>query len=111
MSPPDSGPSRSDGGPAGAIGRVSGAALLTLASTALLTVLIGLSRLPAPPASDEGALARIFQLSVVASLPAGMVFVAATDWRRSRGAFFVLAACAALLALAFSLLSYGEHLR
>ena len=111
MSPPASAPSHSAAGRAGVIGRVSGAALLALAATALLTVVIGLSRLPEPAGSDEGALARIFQLSIVASLPAGLVFVAATDWRRSRGAFVVLAASGVLVVLALSLLSYGEHLR
>lgn len=111
MSPPGSAPSPSAAGRAGVIGRVSGAALLTLAATAFVTVVVGLSRLPEPPGSDEGALARIFQLSIVAAFPAALVFVAATGRRSSRGAFVVLAASVALVVLAFSLLSYGEHLR
>lgn len=54
------------------INRPSGVVVLLLSLTALLAVLGGYTQ---PPQSDEGALAHLFQLSIVALVPVIVLFV------------------------------------
>jgi hypothetical protein len=55
------------------INRLSGVIVLLLSLTALLAVLGGYTQ---PPQPDEGTLAHVFQLSIVALLPVILLFVA-----------------------------------
>ena len=61
------------------INRISGKVVVVLSLIALLAVLRGYFQ---PPQPDEGSAAHIFQLSIAALLPAILVFLATTDWRR-----------------------------
>jgi len=94
--------------------RISTIALHVFAFTALLPLLLvvggGLvtGHLP-PPAPDEGTGAHIFQLSILALLPTGMVFLTTADWTRPARLAWRLAAPALFLVVAFALLYYYEH--
>ena len=67
------------------INRVSTAGLVILSAVPLLTVVTAAvaillsGRLPAPE-PDEGTGAHIFQLSIAALVPVGVVFLATADW-------------------------------
>jgi hypothetical protein len=89
--------------------RVSGIVLNALSLTALITVLVGSIRPPQSPPPDEGALARIFQLSVVAFVPTLFLFLATADWTRPGRNVRALALPAVALTLAFALLYAMEH--
>ncbi len=88
------------------INRLSGRAIIVLSLVALLTVLIGYTR---PPLPDEGALAHIFQLSIVALVPMILFFLATADWRQPWLSVRLLAFPAATLVVAFAALYYLEH--
>jgi len=88
------------------INRLSGRAVTVLSLIALLTVLTGYLQ---APQADEGTGAHIFQLAVVAVVPAILLFLATADWRRPRQSARPLALPAAALALAFAALYYLEH--
>jgi hypothetical protein len=90
------------------INRISGGALILLALVALLTVITGYF---GPRQSDEGAAAHIFQLSIVALLPMGLLFFATLDWKSPLRSTRVLAIPASVLVLAFGALYYLEHYR
>jgi|SRR5579884_4252575 len=95
--------------------RVSVVALHLLSFTALLPLLIavggGLVRGHlAAPAPDEGTGAHVFQLSIAALLPSGVLCLATAPWDRPARVAAGLAAPAAFVALAFGLLYYYEHL-
>jgi hypothetical protein len=95
--------------------RYSAIALHLLAFTALLPLLVvvggGLLRGHLPPAApDEGTGAHIFQLSIAALLPVGLVFLVTADWQRPVRLMIRLAAPAAFVVLAFGLLYYYEHI-
>ena len=98
------------------INRASGLVLIVLSLTALLTVLSGyrvsfkpFSIHPLPPEPDEGTAAHIFQLSIVALVPAILLFLATADWRQPARSARPLAFSAAALVLAFGALYYLEH--
>jgi hypothetical protein len=97
------------------VNRASGIAAVALSLVALLTITIGLAQyaLARPGAQlcqpDEGALAHIFQMSIVALLPALAVFVFSADWTAAARTLRPLGIIAAALVLAFSGLYYGEH--
>ncbi len=93
------------------INRVSSVVVVVLSLTALLTVLVGLMQPPQPPSRDEGALAHIFQLSVVALLPVVLLFLATADWTQRLRSLRPLAFSAAALVVAFGALYYLEHYR
>lgn len=97
--------------PAQHIYRVSSLVLLALALIALLAVLVGLAQPPEPRRSDEGALARIFQLTVVALVPTGTVVLATADWHHPRRVAQLFTVAGVLVMLAFAALYYLEHLR
>ena len=90
------------------INRLSGRVLIALALVALLTVISGYF---GPRQSDEGAAAHIFQLSIVALLPMGLLFFATADWKAPLRSTRILAIPASVLVLAFSALYYLEHYR
>ncbi len=99
------------------VNRSSTAGLVVLSLTALLTVLVGLV-LPAvlhghlpPPEPDEGTSAHIFQLSIVALVPMGFLFLATADWTQPLRSVRRLAFPAAAVTVAFGILYYFEHYR
>jgi hypothetical protein len=96
------------------INRVSTIGLTVLSLTALAPLLF--VALPAmltghvpPPEADEGTAAHIFQLSIVALLPAGFVFLATADWTQPVRSVRRLAFPAVAVVLAFGMLFYFEH--
>ncbi len=92
--------------PAEQINRLSGRVITVLSIIALLTVITGYLHAPQP---DEGTAAHIFQLSVLALVPMGVVFLATTDWKQPLRSARVLSVPAAALVLAFAALYYLEH--
>lgn len=90
------------------INRSSGKAITILSLIALFTVLIGYTQ---PPQADEGALAHIFQLSIVVLVPTILLFLATAEWRQPLRSTRTLAFPAAALVLAFGALYYLEHYR
>ena len=89
------------------INRVSGIVLIVLSLTALLDVLLlGYTQ---PPLSDEGTGAHIFQLSIVALLPIGFLFLTTADWTQPVRIVRRLVFPAAVVVLAFAALYYLEH--
>lgn len=90
------------------INRVSGRVILVLSLTALLTVLIGYTQ---PPQPDEGALAHIFQLTIVTLVPMVLLFLGTADWKQPLRSARRLALPAAALVVAFVALYYLEHYR
>jgi hypothetical protein len=89
------------------INRVSSIVLSVLSLTALLDVLLlGFTQ---PPLADEGTGAHIFQLSIVALVPTGVVFLATADWTQPVRIARRLAFPAAVAVLAFAALYYLEH--
>jgi putative Ca2+/H+ antiporter (TMEM165/GDT1 family) len=90
------------------INRISGVVLILLALVALLTVISGYF---GPRQADEGAAAHIFQLSIVALLAMGLLFLATVDWKAPLRSTRILAIPASVLVLAFGALYYLEHYR
>lgn len=91
----------------GTLRRISHGALIVLSLTALLDVLLlGYTR---PPLADEGAGAHIFQLSIVAMAPFGLLFLATADWTDPARTARRLALPTVLVVLAFAALFYLEH--
>jgi hypothetical protein len=89
------------------INRVSGIVLNVLSLTALLDVLLlGYTQ---PPLADEGTGAHIFQLSIVALLLTGFLFLTTADWAQPVRIVRRLAFPAAIVVLAFAALYYLEH--
>ena len=88
------------------VNRISGRVLIVLSVIALLTVLSGYLQAPQP---DEGAAAHIFQLTIVAVVPAILLFLATTDWHKPLQSARRLAFPAVTLVLAFAALYHLEH--
>ena len=88
------------------INRLSGNIISVLSLTALATVLIGYTQ---PPLPDEGTLAHIFQLTMVALVPMILLFLATVDGRQGLRSARRLAVPGAALAVAFAALYYLEH--
>ena len=88
------------------INRVSSIVLIVLSLIALLDVLLSYTQ---PPLSDEGTLAHIFQLAIVALVPTGLLFLATADWTQPVRTARRLALPAAAVVLAFAALYYLEH--
>ena len=89
------------------INRVSGVVLVVLSLTALLDVLLlGYTQ---PPLPDEGTGAHIFQLSIVALVPTGLLSLATADWTKPVRTARRLAFPATVVVLAFAALYYLEH--
>ena len=90
---------------------VSVVGLVVLSFTALLDVVVlgYLRPLPPPLRGDEGAGAHIFQLSIAALLPVGLVFLATADWTQPVRIVRRLAFPAVVVMAAFVALYYLEH--
>jgi hypothetical protein len=94
--------------------RLSTIGLVVLSLTALLMLLPVAARaimnghMP-PPDADEGTAAHIFQLSIAALVPTGVVFLATADWNQPLGIVRRLAIPAAAVVLAFTFLYVWEH--
>jgi hypothetical protein len=98
-----------------AFNRVSTLGLNVLSLTALMMVLpfvlvnVMTGHVP-PPVTDEGTVVHIFQLSIVALLPTGLLFLATADWAQPVRNVRPLALPAAMVVLAFSLVFYVEQI-
>jgi hypothetical protein len=92
------------------INRVSLIALVVLSLIALLCVLSGFLQ-PPHAQTDEGAAAHIFQLSIVAIVPATLLFLATADWRQPLRSARTLAFPFVAVMVAFGVLYFLEHLR
>jgi hypothetical protein len=90
---------------------IAGRMVTVLSVIALLTVLSGYALPPHVPEKDEGAAAHIFQLSIVALLPAILAFLATADWKQPWRSALRLAFPTATLVVAFAALYYLEHYR
>ena len=94
---------------------VSTVGLVVLSLTAFLPLLVVVvpvmlgGQLP-PPERDEGTGAHIFQLSIAALVPVGLLFVATADWLRPGRIARRLAFPVTVVILAFVTLYYFEHL-
>lgn len=88
------------------INRISGKIIISLSLLALLTVISGYFQAPQP---DEGAAAHIFQLSIVALVPAILLFLGTADWKRPWRRARPLTLPAVALVLAFTALYYLER--
>ena len=75
----------------------------------VLPVMLGGARPPLE--SDEGTGAHIFQLSIAALLPVGLLFAATADWSQPGMLARQLAFPVLVVILAFALLYYFEHPR
>jgi len=88
--------------------------LVVFALTAILPLLVVVmpvvlgAPLP-PPERDESAGARIFQLSIVALVPVGLLFVATADWSQPARVARRLAGPVITVIAAFVILYYFEH--
>ena len=86
---------------------VSSIVLIVLSLTALFDVLLlGYTQ---PPLPDEGTGAHVFQLSIVALVPTGFLFLATADWTQPVRIVRRLAFPAAVVVLAFAALYHLEH--
>ena len=96
------------------VNRLSTVGLVILSLTALSTVLtaalaILLSGQIPPPETDEGTGAHIFQLSIAALMPVGLVFLATADWTQPSRIVRRLAFPTAAVFVAFAVLYFFEH--
>jgi hypothetical protein len=97
------------------LNRGSTLGLLVLSLTALMTVLpfvlfnVITGHMP-PPQQDEGTGAHIFQLSIVALVPIGLLFLVTADWSQPLRSMRRLALPAAMVVLAFSIIFYVEQI-
>ena len=86
--------------------RISGWAILGLSLLALATVLTGFGQ---EPQADEGTGAHVFQLAVVAWIPAVLSFLATAEWNRPVRAMRPLMISVGFLVAAFVALYVLEH--
>ena len=97
------------------LNRISTLGLIVLSWTALMMVLpfvlvnLITGHVP-PPATDEGTVVHIFQLSIVALLPMGLLFLATADWAQPVRSMKRLTLPAAMVVMAFSLVFYVEQI-
>ena len=90
------------------INRASGRIIIVLSFTALLAVLSGYTH---PLLPDESTAAHIFQLSIAALVPVGLLFLFTADWKQPGRSVRTLAFSGAALVFAFAALYYLEHHR
>ena len=88
------------------INQVSKIVLSVLSLAALLLVFAGYTQ---PPLNDEGTLAHLFQLSILALVPTGFLFLVTADWTQHVRSLRSVAFPAILVVLAFMALYYLEH--
>ena len=94
--------------------RASLAGLFIFSLVALVTILSAVipilikGQVP-PPATDEGTQAHIFQLSILALLPTGLIFLATADWSRPLLVVRAVALPTLFVLASFLLLYLFEH--
>jgi hypothetical protein len=88
------------------INRISGRVVLVLSLIAFFTVLTGYFQ---APQADEGIAAHIFQLAIVALVPALLVFFVTAVGKQPAEIARALSVPGAAVALAFVALFYLEH--
>ncbi len=88
------------------VNRVSNRVMLLLSFFALVLVLIGSTQRPQP---DEGTLAHLFQLAIVALFPVTAAYLVTADWSRPMRSARPVAIAGAALGLAFGVLYWFEH--
>jgi hypothetical protein len=93
------------------VSRVVGGVLMVLSLSALALVLVGLAQPPQPPRTDEGALARLFQLTIGALVPTAILYLLTADWRHREQSARALVISGVAVILAFGALYFGENLR
>jgi hypothetical protein len=92
--------------------RISGRVLLTFSLIALFTVASGFLLHPnAPPETDEGTAAHIFQISVTLAVFTTLIFLFTADWKQPLRSARPLAIPIVVLVVAFGILYYFEHYR
>ena len=97
------------------VNRASSTGLVVLSLAALLSVMTGVYAVLSGDQNpfrqaDEGTGAHVFQLSVVALFPVGLLFLTTADWTRPLRAARPLAFSAAALVVAFGALYYFERI-
>ena len=90
------------------LNRACGVVLVALSLVALGTVALGYV-LHLPRETDEGTAAHIFQLSILALIPVGVMYLATANWSARPGPLRPLVLTAVALALAFVGLYFLEH--
>jgi uncharacterized membrane protein YozB (DUF420 family) len=88
------------------INLISRTGVIALSLISFGTVLAGYFQ---PPQPDEGALAHIFQLSMIAFVPMLLLFLLTADWKRPVRAARQLTLPAAAVTAAFVALYLLEH--
>jgi hypothetical protein len=91
------------------VNRVSSKVMLVLSFVALFTVLSGYTVPRGTIEGDEGTGAHIFQLSIVALVPAILLFLGTADWKQPWQSARPLVLALTALVLAFAALFYLEH--
>jgi hypothetical protein len=84
------------------INRISGIVPIVLSLMAFGVVMVGVLTGSEKGNADEGSLAHIFQLLIVAQPPFILVFVATAEWKRVARVAGLIALQAAALVLAFA---------
>ncbi len=88
------------------INRISGTVPIVLSLMALGVVMAAVLTGSEKGNADEGSLAHIFQLLIVAEVPFILVFIATAEWNRVIRVAGVIALQAAALVLAFAPVAY-----
>ena len=88
------------------VNRLSRNGVLVLSLVALAAVLTGYFVAPQP---DEGALAHVFQLSIVLLAPTLLLFFLTVDWKQPRQATGALTLPGIAVTAAFVALYFLEH--
>lgn len=91
------------------INRVSRKVISALCLVALMAVLSGYMQPRHPAPADEGTAAHIFQISVLALVPALLLFLVTADWSRPSRIARPLAIPVAALTATFGALYCLEH--
>lgn len=91
------------------LNRVCSRLVLVLSLIALFTVLLGFTQPRQPAPTDEGTGAHIFQIAIVLSAAAVLLFLFSADWRQPVRSIRPLLIPGAVLVAAFTALYYLEH--
>lgn len=91
------------------LNRFSARVLIVLSLIALCTVATGYLHQPGVPETDEGTGAHIFQLTIVLTFLAGLLFLTTADWHQPVRSLRPLVVPGVALLLAFAALYYLEH--
>ena len=93
------------------IAKANRVALLVMCALSLLALVTVVSGYFQPPQPDEGTAAHLFQLAIVALVPALLAFLLTGDWQSPLRTLRLLLLPALVLVTAFGALYYLERLR